>query len=190
MPASRSLNGSSAHHSIGEADPAVPVLQLLTEIRQLGYAGGQNLLYRYITQGRVESDSPVISPKRLIRYLLTRPGRLKDHQQERLKAAEAACHEMTMLADLVRGFAALLNPAAGNEDRLTAWIGQARQADLPYLHAFTCGLDFDRPAVDAALTQPFPDGGTEGVNTKTKMIKRQMYGRAGFSLLRHRVLLG
>ena len=30
----------------------------------------------------------------------------------------------------------------------------------------------------------------EGVNTKTKMIKRQMYGRAGFTLLRHRILLG
>ena len=32
--------------------------------------------------------------------------------------------------------------------------------------------------------------GTEGVNTRTKMIKRQMYGRAGFTLLRHRILLG
>ncbi len=31
---------------------------------------------------------------------------------------------------------------------------------------------------------------TAGVNTKTKMIKRQMYGRAGFTLLRHRILLG
>jgi hypothetical protein len=31
---------------------------------------------------------------------------------------------------------------------------------------------------------------TEGVNTRTKMIKRQMYGRAGFTLLRHRILLG
>jgi transposase len=32
-------------------------------------------------------------------------------------------------------------------------------------------------------------GGTEGVNTKTKLIKRQMYGRADFTLLRHRILL-
>jgi Transposase len=37
---------------------------------------------------------------------------------------------------------------------------------------------------------PFHNGRTEGVNTKTKMIKRQMYGRAGFALLRHRILLG
>jgi transposase-like protein len=53
----------------------------------------------------------------------------------------------------------------------------------------TRGLELDRPAVNAALTQSFHNGWTEGVNTKTKLIKRQMYGRAGFTLLRHRILL-
>jgi transposase len=72
---------------------------------------------------------------------------------------------------------------------LTTWIEQAQAEDLPHLHAFTHGLELDRHAVDAALTQPFHNGRTEGVNTKTKMIKRQMYGRAGFPLLRHRILL-
>ena len=64
-----------------EQDPAVPVLQLLDEITQLGYTGSQNLLYRYITQGRVESDQPPIFPKRLTRYLLTHPDKLTDHQR-------------------------------------------------------------------------------------------------------------
>jgi transposase len=172
-----------------EADPAVPVLQLLEEIKQLGYTGSQNLLYRYITQGRVESDRPAISPRRLTRYLLTHPDRLKDHQREWLQAATTACSEMTMLAGLIRDFATLLTPAAGNDEQLTAWINQARAEDLPHLHAFTRGLDFDHDAVTAALTLPYHNGGTEGVNTKTKMIKRQMYGRAGFTLLRHRILL-
>jgi hypothetical protein len=43
-------------------DPAVPVLQLLGEIRERGYTGSQNLLYRYITQGRVEDDRPPSYP--------------------------------------------------------------------------------------------------------------------------------
>jgi transposase len=55
---------------------------------------------------------------------------------------------------------------------------------------FTRGLGLDRDAVNAALTHPSHNGSTEGVNTKTKLIKRQMYGRAGFALLRHRILLG
>lgn len=173
-----------------EIDPAVPVQRLFEEIKQLGYTGSLNLLHRYINQGRVESDRPAISPRRLTRYLLARPDRLTDHQRQRLDAAVTACHEMTALAELVGDFAALLTPTAGNNERLTNWIDQARTEDLPHLHAFTRGLEFDRYAVDAALTYPFHNGRTEGVNTKTKMIKRQMYGRANFPLLRHRILLG
>lgn len=97
---------------------------------------------------------------------------------------------MAALAGLVRSFAALLTPAEGNDEHLTDWITQARAEDLPHLHAFTRGLNLDRDAVNAALSLPFHNGRTEGVNTKTKMIKRQMYGRVGFPLLRHRILLG
>ncbi|OXY91246.1 transposase [Streptomyces sp. 2R] len=42
----------------------------------------------------------------------------------------------------------------------------------------------------AAFTLPYSNGPTDGVNTKTKRIARQMHGRAGFTLLRHRILLG
>jgi transposase len=69
-------------------------------------------------------------------------------------------------------------------------MSAARSCDLPSVHAFTRGLDLDAQAVIAAVTLPYHNGRTEGVNTKTKLIKRQMYGRAGFALLRHRILLG
>jgi hypothetical protein len=45
-------------------------------------------------------------------------------------------------------------------------------------------------AVIAAVTLTHHSGRTEGVNGKTKMLKRQMFGRVGFELLRHRILLG
>jgi transposase len=44
--------------------------------------------------------------------------------------------------------------------------------------------------VTAVLTLRYHNRRTEGVNCKAKMIKRQMYGRVGFKLLRHRILLG
>ena len=90
----------------------------------------------------------------------------------------------------VRAFAELLTPCAGNADRLSRWIVQTRAADLPHLHSFTRGLERDSNAVIAALTLPYSNGPTEGVNTKTKRIARQMHARAGFTLLRHRILLG
>ena len=97
---------------------------------------------------------------------------------------------MTSLAGFVRSFAALLKPDPGNDDKLQEWTRAAQAANLPSLHAFTRGLALDMAAATAAVTLPFHNGRTEGVNTKTKMIKRQMYGRAGFTLLRHRILLG
>ena len=62
--------------------------------------------------------------------------------------------------------------------------------DLPYLHSLTRGLDRDRDAVLAALTLPCGNGSTVAVNTRTKRIARQMHGRAGFSPLQHRIILG
>jgi transposase len=173
-----------------QADPAVAVTHLFDEIKALGYKGSFNLLYRYITQGRVEADRPATSPRRLARLLLTRPSQLGDQHRELVDTLTAACPEMTAIASLVRCFAALLTPAAGNAQLLKAWIADARAEDLPHLHAFTRGLDQDRNAVNAAVTTVFHNGGTEGVNTKIKLMKRQMYGRASFSLLRHRILLG
>ena len=170
-------------------DPAVPVQLLLAEIRELGYTGSMNLLYRYITQGRVEADRPHLSPRRATRLLLTRPDALSDSQRALLGELAAACPEMSTLAGLVRSFAAMLRPGPGNETRLRDWAQTARACDLPNVHAFTRGLELDELAATAAVTLPFHNGRTEGVNTKTKMIKRQMYGRAGFTLLRHRILL-
>jgi transposase len=97
---------------------------------------------------------------------------------------------MTALAALISSFAQMLAPARENQATLQHWIISARAADLPHVHSFTRGLDLDFQAVTAALTTPHHNGRTEAVNTKTKMIKRQMYRRAGFTLLRHRILLG
>lgn len=118
------------------------------------------------------------------------PDSLSDGKQTLLSKLTAACPEMTSLAALVCSFAGLLTPAPANEAALKDWAEAARACDLPNMHAFTRGLDLDIDAAIAAVTLPFHNGRTEGVNTKTKMIKRQMYGRAGFALLRHRILLG
>jgi hypothetical protein len=164
-------------------EPGVPVMQLLREIRELGYQGSRTLLVQYLSQGRAEADRPHLSSRRAAWLLLTRPSGLTAGQREDLAGLTAACPEMTALASLVRSFAGLLTPAPGNARRLQKWITAARATDLPHVHAFTRGLDLDSQAATAALTLPHHNDRTEGVNTKTKMIKRQMYGRAGFTLL-------
>lgn len=171
-------------------NPAVPVSHLFEEIKALGFTGCLNLLHKYINQGRADADRSHISPRRLARMILTRPDNLKAEYRDLLARITAACPGMTQLAAVVGGFAELLMPRTENADGLSRWIVQVRAVDLPHLHAFTRGLERDRDAVIAALTLPYSNGPTEGVNTKTKRIARQMHGRAGFTLLRHRILLG
>lgn len=81
-------------------------------------------------------------------------------------------------------------PNPDNADALEFWITQVRSADLPHLRAFTRGLRRDPDAVIAAFALRCGNGPAEGVNTETERIARQMRGRAGFTLPRHRILLG
>jgi transposase len=170
-------------------EPGVPVLHLFHEIKELGYTGSLNGLHKYLNQGRADGDRPVTTPRRAAQLLLTDPENLRPKQTALLEKITAACPEMTELANLVRDFADLLTPAQGNDEKLTEWITATRAAALPHLHSFANGLELDRSAVDAGLTLPYHNGRAEGVNTRTKRIMRQMHGRAGFDLLRHRILL-
>ncbi|WP_326791175.1 transposase [Streptomyces sp. NBC_00841] len=74
-------------------------------------------------------------------------------------------------------------------ERLTDWLDAVRQDDLPSLHTLAVGIDRDLGAVIAGLTLPWNSGVIEGHLNRTKTLKRQKFGCAGFQLLRRRVLL-
>lgn len=169
------------------AEPGVPVQRLFAEITTLGYTGSLNLLYKYINQGRLSGDRITPPPRRLTRWLLTTPANLSTGKRAHLEQLLASCPEMTALAQAVRDFAGLMTDRRGTE--LDDWIKQVRDAKLIELEPFLTGLEQDHDAVIAGLTLPYSNGPIEGINTKTKLIKRQMYGRASFPLLRHRILL-
>ncbi|MFE5487491.1 hypothetical protein [Streptomyces sp. NPDC056527] len=68
-------------------------------------------------------------------------------------------------------------------------VPSVRRDDLPGLHTLAAGIDRDRNAVIAGLTLPWSSGVAEGHVNRIKMLKRRMFGRAGFALLCKRVLL-
>ncbi|GAA2274179.1 hypothetical protein GCM10010430_70180 [Kitasatospora cystarginea] len=91
-------------------DPAAPVIQLFREIKELGYTGSLNLLYRYITQRRAEGDKPVTTPQCFARLLLSHPENLRDKDTALLRELTEACPEITELTRLTGEFAQLLTP--------------------------------------------------------------------------------
>ncbi|WTJ08331.1 transposase [Streptomyces lydicus] len=104
----------------------------------------------------------------------------------KLKSVLVHCPELEALTRHVRDFAQILTQLQG--DRFLDWVAAVRADDLPSMHTFVNGLERDLDAVIAGLTLPWNSGIVEGHVNRIKMIKRQMYGRAGFSLLRKRVI--
>ena len=73
--------------------------------------------------------------------------------------------------------------------RLEEWTGRAKASGIAELRAFAVKLLQDTDAVVAAMTLPYSQGQTEGrINKLKKLVKRSMYGRGKFELLRQRVL--
>lgn len=123
---------------------------------------------------------------------MTKPDHLAEGQHPHRDKLCAVCPEMTALTSHVAAFAQLLahhKNSGGKPAALQEWIDTVHADDLPALHGFIQGVEKDRTAVQAGLDLPYSNGATEGVNNKTKLLKRQTYGRAGFALLRQRILL-
>ena len=101
------------------------------------------------------------------------------------------------VAKLARRFTALVRACnAGSQTdavatgaELDAWLVEASGCGVPTLETFAAGLKKDGAAIRAALTMPWSNGQTEGQVNRLKLVRRQMYGHAGFNLLRRRVLL-
>lgn len=164
--------------------------KLWEEIAPLGYRGSYGIVSAYLRKKRT-SPRPVTAqppaPRAVTRWILSRPDTLTELEQLRLKAILAECPELNAVAGHVRFFARMLTERQG--ERLPQWLDAVRQDDLPSLHSLAAGIDRDRAVVIIGLTLPWSSGVVEGHVNRIKMLKRQTFGRAGFDLLRKRVLL-
>ena len=72
--------------------------------------------------------------------------------------------------------------------RLDPWLDEAYHSRIHALQRFARTLQSDLDAVRNAVTEPWSNGQTEGQISRLKTMKRAMYGRAGVTLLRARML--
>jgi len=87
---------------------------------------------------------------------------------------------------LVQEFRQILHQREG--EKLDDWLAKVRASQIRELQSFVGGIERDKAAVVAGLTLPQNNGLVEGKINKLKLIKRMMYGRAKFPLLRQRML--
>jgi hypothetical protein len=171
------------------AEGVVNARVLHGELVARGYAGAVSSVRNYIAPLRTAQPQPAPPPPsvRAVTGWITRhPGSLDEDERLRLKTIRAICPELNTLADHVQDFAEMMTNRYGH--LLNQWINSAVTTDLPPLRSFARGLLPDYDAVRNGLTLPHSSGPVEGNINRIKMLKRQMYGRANFDLLRIRVL--
>jgi transposase len=164
--------------------------RLYEEIVQLGYQGSLSRLRSYLRPLRAGHPSrrreAAPSVRTVTSWLTRHPDRLETPHRDRLAGILQRCPDLHAAAGHVRTFAEMMRERAGS--RLNAWMRTVREDALPELHSFVAGIEQDYDAVLAALTLPYSSGVVEGHVNRIKVLKRQMYGRASFPLLRARVL--
>ncbi|HET8908069.1 MAG TPA: transposase [Ktedonobacterales bacterium] len=87
---------------------------------------------------------------------------------------------------LTAWFMRLVRERVGEE--LDSWIAAAAGSSIAEIRRYAGGLLTDKTAIQAGLTLCWSNGQVEEQIHRLKLLKRQMYGRAGFDLLRRRVL--
>ncbi|MFJ9683906.1 ISL3 family transposase [Streptomyces sp. NPDC101194] len=173
-----------------ETEGQVSGNRLFLEIRERGYQGSRQVVRRHLAALRAGTAQPVRadipSPRKITSWIMRPREALTDSQEQRLLEVRLACPDITRACDLARAFADLVRHQRGY--LLLEWIRQA-ETDAPKpVSGFAGFLRRDLDAVTAGLTLTWSSGVVEGHVNRVKTLKRAMYGRASFDLLRTRIL--
>ncbi|MFC9602423.1 ISL3 family transposase [Streptomyces niveus] len=170
---------------------SVTAPQVLAEIRAQGYRGSVQAIRKHFAALRDGTAEPVRadipSPRKITSWIMCRREDIRPKDDERLLQVQLACPDITRACDLARTFHDLITHRRGQ--LLKDWIRQAEQDAPPApVRSFAGFLRQDLDAVTAGLTLEWSSGVVEGNVNRVKTIKRSMYNRASFRLLRIRIL--
>lgn len=184
--------------------------QLWREICQQGYPGSRSQVYKWM-QGK-RTVPAASTPKRYLGEVQVRE--IEERKRHRKAARRPSAKQLSWLLmkrvetlterecqllkwvrqdalveklhELGQQFAAMIRERLA--EKLDAWLAACTETGISNLVTFAIGLRQDYGAVYAALSTVWSSGQAEGQVNRLKLVKRQMYGRAGFDLLRVRVL--
>jgi len=203
-------------HRLGHSmlDPYLPYLQqrvqagcengqqLWREIQKQGYPGSNRQVMKWLHLQRTQISQHTPFSKRLEKPLSkTKSGLPSSKQLAWLLVRDTATLSKTdqiLLAHLqqseplsnayhhIQRFVSMIKNRA--VEYFDDWLVDSDNQPVYQIQTFAMGLRQDYAAVRAALETHWSNGQTEGQVNRLKFIKRQMYGRAKFDLLRLRVL--
>ena len=181
------------------------IKNIIDDILVLGFNGGRTQAYHNIKIIKKEYKSvipdfadiqqnniPFIKPlssRKLAKYIDVCVKDITDPDERNyMETLLNNMPEFRIVRKLVQIFKLMLKRGSGNIRRWIDFIKRSKRM-LSGLKTFANGLLHDIKAVENGIRLPWSNGAVEGHVNRIKSIKRQMYGRAGFELLRRKVIL-
>ncbi|BCL83551.1 transposase [Ktedonobacteria bacterium brp13] len=177
-------------------------LTLFRELQTQGYRGSPRTVYRFLEvlrgypaslQGRAEhaqtlSETPLqqFAAHQAVWLFVREHSDLDETEQAELASIRQASPTANTVYELTQDFMRMLRHREG--ERLDTWLENVRNSQIGELQRMVRSIERDKAAVLAGLTLSHSNGVVEGKVHKLKFLKRMGYGRAGFALLRQRVL--
>lgn len=172
--------------------------QLWHEIQARGFLGSRMMVYRWVQlQSDVPASTPThtqkqetmtlksMAPRSLAWLFLSSPERLDKKEKETLSLILKA-EPIKIAYTLAQQLVTMIKER--DAQSLDVWLLGCQKSGISDLVTFAQGLEKEGSALHAALTLSYSNGPVEGKINKLKSIKRSMYGRCGFPLLRQKVL--
>lgn len=178
---------------------------LFRDLQQQGYTGSYMSLSRYIQRlhppqlepeeaSRSRPAPRVLSPqrqtltaRRASYLILQNPQARSPEDEQLLRRLIEQNPQLAPVIEFAQAFAQLVRQRQPNQ--LDLWLQQAEQTGIEPFQRFAKSLREDYAAVKAGVTLAVSNGQVEGQVNRLKLLKRQMYGRAGIELLSRRFLL-
>ena len=179
---------------------------LMALLKPTGYQGSLRTLQRYIswlreaqgfppatTKGAhqlpkvVDLQLPPFTPRQAAYLIVLRPEHRQAEDIDLLEQLVKQHPDLRWLVEIADEFLQLLRKRQA--DRFDSWLLKAASSSIQPIKTFAKGLLDDYAAVKASMNSEWSNGPVEGLNNKLKMLKRQMYGRAGLDLLEKRLIM-
>lgn len=172
--------------------------QLWREIKEQGFTGSNSLVRKWVRQNysatgqtnekRSTRKRKITLPSsRELAWLIARHADEMEEGEKQLLKIFMRDAELAELRQAAHGFMHMVRN--GLDEEWASWLKSSRASTVKELKNFAEGLKKDGAAVYEAIRQSWSNGLTEGHVNRLKFLKRQMYGRAKFDLLRLRVLI-
>lgn len=178
------------------------------EIKEQGFNGTVGMVGSFVTLLRLDSgiarsfktvkDAPTLYQASLSqvehpltalqasRLLVQAPAKRLEWQTAYLARLCEADPAIKLINEQVQVFMQLVRQLQGH--KLDEWLEKAKSSGISELANFAKSLERDYEAVKNGLTQKWSNGQLEAQIQRLKMLKRTMFGKAGFNLLRQRIL--